>query len=154
MRVLFHTCRPLISAQVAPPGAILTAGYLARAASCSIARRPLLARDQRQRGEHDHFPGGFRWAGRSAAKSRSFAKRRACARARAPLRRHQRLANLAHCARASGAGSARPAPELRALPGGSTIPSTCSRRPYLGEASEAGQELPPTTESRRVAVSP
>jgi len=33
--------------------------------------------------------GGFRWAGRSAAKSRSCAKRRACARARAPLKGYE-----------------------------------------------------------------
>jgi hypothetical protein len=46
-----------------------------------------------------------------------------------------------------------PRPNL-AYPRGGTTPSLCSRRPYLGEAPEARQELPPTTGSLRVAVSP
>lgn len=231
------------------------------------ATTPSRPRTAATRGEHDHFPGGSRWPGRSAAKSRSSAKRRACARARAPLRRHQRLANLAHCvvgrshcghsgqleicplarcrrppdggcgrrrtwrsglcpgaaarlvrqpeaarphaarpqrtrqrcdptdvrhpgitagelrhttrlapmltsassametvnadapdaghrARASGAGSAQPAPEL-GVPSGGTHDSVHVLPPsYVGEASETRQELPPTTESLRVAVSP
>ena len=46
----------------------------------------------------------------------------------------------------------RSAPRLARPRHGTTIPSICSRRPYLGEASEARQELPPTTESLRLAV--
>ena len=93
MRVLFQTCRPLISTSVAPPGAMLTAGVSGEGGQLLNARRPLVG-GERQRGEHDHFLGGLRWARRCGKVTQLRQASGVCS-ARAPLRRHHRLAHLA-----------------------------------------------------------
>ena len=155
---------PLISAPVAPPGAELTAGCLARAAAPRTRDGPLLAGGERRRGEHDHL---LEASGGSDAQRQNHA---AGSERRRVLQGAHRVSRCSSATFAHGNGERgrarcrpprtssgrqewpNPHPNFAYPRTEPRVPSICSRRPYLGEASEARQEQPPTTESLRLAA--